>query len=179
MLHRCSEIEQRISKIELPTIFPLDWPCFLTRPNLVSHSTWVCVLFANNAPSTGHARQCVSEHRWLQHGAPPFVSIRACFGPLWFPFGAASAPIGFHLGSASVRLGSVSVRCGFHSVLLRPPLPSIRFCCGALSLKARFCFGPLWVPLGFCFGSLWFPFGSASAPFGFHLGPASVRIRSP
>ena len=111
MLHRFSKIEQRISKIELPTIFPLDWPCFPTRPNLVSHSTCVCVFFTNNAPSTGHARQCVSEHRWLQHGAPPFVSIRACFGPLWFPFGAASAPIGFHLGSASVRLGSVSVRC--------------------------------------------------------------------
>ena len=64
--------EQRISKIELPTIFPLDQMCvydFPTRPNLVSHSTWVCVFFANNAPSTGHVRQCVSEHRWLQHGA--------------------------------------------------------------------------------------------------------------
>ena len=64
-----SDRDQRISKIELPTIFPLDWPCFPTRLGLVSHSTWVCVFFANNAPSTGHVRQCVSEHRWLQHGA--------------------------------------------------------------------------------------------------------------
>ena len=136
MLHLFSKIEQRISKIELPTIFPLDWPCFLTRPNLVSHSTWVCVFFANNAPSTGHARQCASEHRWLQHGAPPFVSIRVCFGPLRFPFGPASAPFGFHSGSASVCFGA-------HPVLFRVAV-----------VLTRFCFGPL------CF-----PFGSAAAPF--------------
>ena len=42
---------------------------FLTRLGLVSHSTWGCVFFANNAPCKGHVRQCVSEHRWLQHGA--------------------------------------------------------------------------------------------------------------